>query len=516
MNNAVVNTYHKQAINCVNNSDYLSAVDIYKKILNEPLNIIDKNNFLYELGNVYEKLNMYYKAIVECYVVIIQTNPTNIIILNQIGVCYSNMNELKLAIHYFKKVLKFAEIADVYCNIGVCSEKIKNYDTAEINFLKAYKLDSNNSKIKHALGNIYYIFKKYDKSIEFYTKIKDYKKDPKMLYELSFTYLAKKQFKKGFELYENRIKYNDINPQTNLISRVEIPSINYWNGTDKCNKLLIVAEQGLGDNIQYYRFIVELSYLYPDMIIHYFCKKELFHLFKTYNNIEIIDNVIINVQNETNREFPMINYDYKIYIMSLPFMLKLEKIYPNNINYINTNKVTFNKWKEIFKPLKKYKVGFVYNGLLSSFIEKYIPLIKFEILSDLNIDLICIHKKSDIENDISNLSPNLKDKIHFYDMDMEQSFVDTIHILQNIDLLITIDTYIVHLAGIMNVKTWLLLGYYSEWRWSTGDTNFWYNSVELIRMKEKNDFAEILELVKVKLVELLDKNENSDAVKITN
>ena len=65
--------------------------------------------------------------------------------------------------------------------------------------------------------------------------------------------------------------------------------------------------------------------------------------------------------------------------MSLPSILKLKVIYPNKVNYINTNEITFNFWKEQFSSLKKYKVGFVYNGLSSCFIENEIPLINFEI-----------------------------------------------------------------------------------------------------------------------------------------
>jgi len=499
MNNSHINNYHKKAIDYVNKNDFSSSIDIYKKILNEPLNLIDKNKYLFQLGSDYEKNNDHYQAIVECYIIIIQTEPNNGVVLNQIGVCYSNLGQFKLAIHYFKKVLKIKEISHVYChvycNIGICCESMKDYDLAEINFLKAFNLDSNNYKINYSLANIYYILKRYDKAIEYYNKIKEYKTDPNLKYNSSFSYLAKKNFKKGFELYENRLKYNNINPQTKLIERLEIPSIKLWNGKDKCNKLLIIAEQGFGDNIQYYRFIVELSNLYPNMIIHYFCKKELSHLFKIYNKIEIIDNVILNSDNN-----PLINYNYKIYIMSLPSILNLNIIYPNKVNYINKDESKLNYWKEQFTCFKKYKVGFVFKGLVSSFIEKNIPLINFEILSQLDIELICIHKKSTIEEDIINLPDNLKDKIHFYEIDNEKPFVDTIHILQNIDLLITIDTYIVHLAGILNIKTWLLLGYYSEWRWCNEDTTYWYNSVELIRMKEKKDLKNILEIVKTKLL----------------
>jgi len=147
--------------------------------------------------------------------------------------------------------------------------------------------------------------------------------------------------------------------------------------------------------------------------------------------------------------------------------------------------------------LKRYKVGFVYNGLLSSFIDKNIPLAEFEKLCDLNIDLICIHRKSEVEKDFSKIS--FLDKIIHYDIDNDKPFEDTIHLLQNLDLLITIDTFIVHLAGILNVKTWLLLGA-SEWRWSDdASKTYWYNSVELIRTKENEELKDLIKTVKTKL-----------------
>ena len=124
----------------------------------------------------------------------------------------------------------------------------------------------------------------------------------------------------------------------------------------------------------------------------------------------------------------------------------------------------------------------------------------------LDIDLICIHQKNDIQEE--NDQMKYKERIHIYDIDLNQPFEDTIHILRNIDLLITIDTYIVHLAGVMNVPTWLLLGNYSEWRWSNKGKTYWYDSVELIRMnkpdkenKEKTEFKEILKTVRKKIVD---------------
>jgi tetratricopeptide (TPR) repeat protein len=463
--------------------DYNTAIQYYKKILElNPMNI---NKYLRELGEIYEKQNMFYEA-VECYVKVLKTETIDVttigVLTNQIGSCYFNLTQYKLAIHYFKKVLLIKEIPDIYSNIGLCNVKLKDYKEAEANLLKSYNLKNNNHLACHTLGDVYYFTKKYDKSIKYYKKITN--PNSIQTYNLSFPYLAKKDFKNGLKLYEDRLKINNINPQTNVNERLDVP-LEYWDGDTKCNSLLLLAEQGLGDNIQYYRFIIELSEKYPTMKITYFTKKEIAHLFKTYNNIEIIQNLYI------------FNFEYKLYIMSLPKILNLTQIVPNKINYINIDEEKLAFWKNETDSLKRYKVGFVYNGLLSSFIDKNIPLAEFEKLCDLNIDLICIHRKSEVEKDFKKIS--FLDKIIHYDIDNDKPFEDTIHLLQNLDLLITIDTFIVHLAGILNVKTWLLLGA-SEWRWSDdASKTYWYNSVELIRTKENEELKDLIKTVKTKL-----------------
>jgi ADP-heptose:LPS heptosyltransferase len=226
------------------------------------------------------------------------------------------------------------------------------------------------------------------------------------------------------------------------------------------------------------------------MIIDYFTRENLTDIFISYNNINIVKNIVL------------LDYDYKLYIMSLPKILNLTLIEPNKINYIKTDQDKLLFWKNKISPLKKFKVGFVYNGLLFSFIEKYIPLQDYETLCDLNIDLICIHKKNEVEPDLKNIK--FRDKIIHYDIDVDNPFEDTIHILQNIDLLITVDTFIVHLAGVLNVKTWLLLGTH-DWRWSNDKIKtYWYNSVELIRTKENEKLKDLIKTVKTKLQKFLE------------
>jgi len=497
MNNDI-NTLHNEGINCVKEKNYDKAIECYNKIIKEQPNNIDK--YYNELGEIYENKNMFYEAIVKCYINIIANNKENSFILHKIGICYFNLNQFKLAVHYLKKVIAQHPLFEVYKNISLCYSKLKEYKNGEIALNKAYTIKKDDSKLLGMIITMYYILKKYDKSIHYFNKYnslnkKDNIQNNMIKYNAGFAFLGKRDFKKGFELYETRLQNNEINIQTGLKERVDVPIVN-WNGTDKCESLVVIYEQGYGDNIQYYRFIIELSILYPEMKIDYFCKKEIHHIFKEYENIMVVDTLSIN------------KYNYKVFIMSLPYILKLTHIEPNLKNYINVNNNKLLYWNEKCSSFKKLKVGFVYNGLLTSFIEKYIPLLDFDILSDLDIELICLHKKDSIENDIASLdlkeNKRLKEKITFFDIDNDVHFEDTICLLKNIDLLLTIDTFIVHLAGVLNIKTWLLLGKYSEWRWSDTDTTYWYNSVELLRVKEDIELKSILHTkVKPKLIDLI-------------
>lgn len=489
--------------------NYHNVIQIAKKIIQLSKNTVTTSQYytimqeiylkyLRELGDLYKTQQLFNDAI-DCYKNILhdENNISSIgVLYNEIGVCYNLSKHFEKAIEYFKKVININnKIPDVYNNIGVCYVSLKKYKLAEINYLVSYDLNQNDNAIS-SLGDIYYYTKQYDKSLEFYAKIKN--QNDTWLYNMSFSYLAKKDFKKGFQLYETRLNENKLNSQTNQMLRVEIPSLNYWDGKSNCNKLLVVSEQGLGDNIQYYRFIIELSEKYPKMKISFFTKKELSHIFKTYENIEIIDEVLF------------FQYDYKLFIMSLPKILQLDIIQPNEINYIQTNTKLLEYWRETIRNESitniNYKknglnIGIVYNGLLSSFIEKYIPLSFFEILTELNVNLFIIHRKKEIEDDLNNI--HFRDKLICYDIDNNKPFEDTIHLMQHMDLLITVDTYIVHLAGILNIKTWLLLGI-SEWRWSDDEhKTYWYNSVELIRTKNKEDLSDLTIIIKEKLKKLL-------------
>jgi len=490
--------YYNKANKYKNNNNFNKAKECYIQALQYNKYHIHSLKELAKLCDDttnYDDAIHYYTQILDIQTI---TLECRCIILNEIGVCYNKLYKYEESNKYFKQVIKFKnDIPEIYKNIGLNYASLKQYNLSITSLLLSFKLQENDD-INKTLGDTYFITKNYDKSIFYYTKIKNM--TDIIMYNLSFSYLASKQLQIGLKLYESRLKNNKINSITKLKERVDIPNINYWNGIDNCNSLLVVYEQGIGDNIQYYKYLIQLSKLYPNMKITYFCRNIISHIFKKYDNINITEHILDCMQ-----------FDFKIYIMSLPYILNISSFTLNTENYININNDKVNYWKNKLKesnPLNKLNIGFVYNGLLNNFyVEKYIPLVNFNILTDLDINLICLHKLNEIEEDLKNISFN--DKLQTFDIDKDKPFEDTIAILQNIDILITTDTYIVHLAGVLNVNTVLLLGYGSDWRWFSNNEKVWYNSVEILRMNENKELKYILPQAKNIISNLIDAKNNN-------
>lgn len=408
--------------------------------------------------------------------------------LNQIGLCCFNLKQYKEAFNFFEKALTLHKIHDIYSNAGSCLSILKLYDKAIEYYLKGISIQKTFRGIR-SIGNIYFYKKIYDTAIDYYKQSLEINNCPETLYNLSFVYMASKNFNEGLKLYENRLLFNTV---VQGDARLELPQIKNWHGVNKCDHLLIVSEQGLGDNILFYRYIIELSEKHPGMLITYFCRKQIHHIFKKYKNINII----------TELFFPPI-FTYKLYIMSLPYILKTSIIIPNINNYIVVNEKKNEFWKNKLSNLKNFKIGISWKGLLHSFIEKSIPYRELEPLTQLGASIICLHKKDDLKDIDKNLFEN---PIHFFNIDEDEPFSDTIAILNNIDLLITIDSCLTYIAGVMNINTLLLLGKSSDWRWFNDDHDStpWYNSVKLVKsMKEYNDWKSIITDTKKKVCKLI-------------
>ena len=464
-----------------NTNEIVNKINKYKtKLKTDPKNL----NLIKNIASMAKSISDYDTAI-QYFTKLIDILPYDGSSVNELGVCYYEKRDFNNAVETFKKVLRIKnDIPDVYANIGAAYQGLQKYDQAISSYNIANKLQVNETYI-NALGNIYFYKKEYKTALEYYAKLTE--KQYNAPYQIGFVYMAMNDFKTGLPLYEHRLNDgNPIHPQTKFPTRLDIGVLDYWNGKELCNHLLLIYEQGLGDNVQMYRYMIELARKHPTMKISFFCNNGISDIFKSpCENLKLIIQL---------KSFDV--YDYKLYTMSLPFILNCTKIVPNVDNYIAINSDKDRYWKNELSRLTKLKVGFTYKGFLMSFIDKNISFDSFASLCDLDIDLISLQRKSEMVNDYKNKPSNM----HIYDIDLDSPFEDTIAILNNIDLFIAIDSVGIHIAGVMNVPSWLLLGYGSDWRWGKDyKKSIWYDNVELIRVTENKPFDTIMPIVKTKL-----------------
>ena len=126
-----------------------------------------------------------------------------------------------------------------------------------------------------------------------------------------------------------------------------------------------------------------------------------------------------------------------------------------------------------------------------------IPLIYFENLFKKNIQFYKLQK--DINEKDKNLLNNYSNVIDFGN----KNFLELASVIKQLDLVISCDTAIIHLAGILNVKSYLMLNYNSHWTWfDDSKENIWYPSVEIVRQIKNNNWNDEFAKIDVNIEQL--------------
>jgi ADP-heptose:LPS heptosyltransferase len=240
----------------------------------------------------------------------------------------------------------------------------------------------------------------------------------------------------------------------------------HWDGEEllQDKRVIVYCEQGLGDIIQFSRYFKPLRERGCYLIAH--CPKDLHRLLQNEAD-EFLDKA-------EGVEPPP--HDLHVLSMSLPFLLKVVSE-DNSRQYLSVPEM-----EDLGEHTGKFKIGIAWEGSGNhpNNAERCCPLRYFAQLAEMpNTSVFMLHK--DIEN--------LKlvegcEEMALYGVAIED-FYDTAKLINALDLVITVDTSILHLAGALGKKTYGLLAYRKDPRWSYGH---WYDSVTLIKQKQPEDW----------------------------
>ena len=438
-----------------------------KDILNLAVNVQIKGNFQ-KAENLYNQ--------------ILDKEPDNINALHLLGLVKYQKNDSKEAIRLIQKAIELnPKIAVFYGNLGMVYDKLGLEEESIKSFEKAIEIDCNYPNSYTAYYNLGISFmnkREFEKSLKYFDKTIELNKDFFDAYwNRGLALLALGRFQEGFRDYEYRFK-----KKSPTDSRVfNKPQ---WDGSClKGKRILILSEQGFGDNIQFARYIPLIKEKGVYVLLE--CKKELIKLFE-----QLGINEFVKKQNVPNLKF-----DYYIHLMSLPrlFNTSLENI-PKNTPYLKADKELIEKFKKEIN-CDSFKIGIAWQGNPEQENNKNrsASFENFKRLKEISgIKLFSLQKGVDFEklNDFGVV--DLSDKIN--------DFADAAAVIENMDLIISVDTSVAHLAGAIGKPCWTLLCFNSDWRWLFNRKDCpWYSSMKLFRQKKQGDWDGVFEEVEREL-----------------
>lgn len=434
---------------------------------------------LYNQGFVLSELKRFEDA-VESYGKAISVNPDHADAYYERGNALRMLGRRDEAISAFDEAIAInPNFAGAYANRGVVLSELNRKDEALASYEKAIDLNPNKADAYNNRANILYDLMRLKEAASDYEKALELAADnDDIRWNLSQCHLLQGNFESGWQLYEARSKTGKGTPARHF----EQP---LWNGeTDISGKTLFVYwEQGFGDTIQFSRYVRELKNLGVNTILQ--VERPLVDVMK---DLEPYCQII------GDDETPA-GFDFHCSLMSLPLAFKtnLETL-ANDATYLSSRPELVEKWFDQLGPKKSSRVGLVWSG------------------SDTHHD----DAKRSIA--LSQLSPLLRDDVEFISLqvgtrlaDLETAqgmpelnligseisdFADTAALIDLMDLVITVDTAVAHLAGAMGKPVWVLLPYQPDWRWLTErEDSPWYTSVRLFRQPEMGDWASVIDRV---------------------
>jgi len=393
---------------------------------------------------------------------------------NELGILFRKLKRFEESEAMYNRAIELApEDAKLYNNIANLFRETGDFEKAQEGYKKALQLDPQYAEAYRNLGMMYKEAHCYEEAEASYKEaLKIIPDCAQTQANLGYLLLELGRYREGWPLYETRYDPR-VNP---TFARYEF-SFPRWRGESLEGKtILIVPEQGFGDEIQFVRFVTLLKERGARVTL--MCKQPLQRLFSTLQDVE-------SVIPET--ETPQ-KHDFWSFLLTVPlyFGTILETI-PGRLPYLNTR----HEWitEKLLLPKGSFIVGLVWKGSSEHGNDIHRSLREFSVLEPLwsvpEVTFVSLQKGPPITNQTK--QPIIEREI--------DDFADTAVLISQLDLVICVDTSVAHLCGALGKKCWVLLPFIGcDWRWMRErDDSPWYpNVMHLVRQNTANGWDETI------------------------
>ena len=499
---------------------YLNALKIIDSLKSKNISLMnvdqDRAYVLYLIKNFQESVK-------QCFE-ILKADEKNVRTLNTLGLCFLKLQRYDEADKALLKALSLNNQNIVILNsLGRLNHELRKSKEAEIYFDKAYALDPNNFETLNNMAGFYLEEEEYQKAIQFYknaeklnpnnsilmnnlaktficvhdvVKAEKYcrkavsidKKNDEFKKTLALILLKKYDFKNAWLSFDGRLGLVDFANKNSTLQLVQnkIPKKNILNQN---SKILVLREQGIGDELLYGTMYYDLLNEFSDLVIE--CDERLIPLFQ--NSFQSHKDKFVKLGTHSLDTNKINNFDYIIYAGSLG------KYFRNDLNSFSQNPYikSLENYKDleldnILNETQGLKIGISWKSLKNRYSsEKSLSLEDFENIFKINNSIVFNLQYGDVKADLKSFTKKQNYKIITLEsLDLFNNFSGLANLLKNLDLFVTVSNSTAHLAGALGVKTILIKpanhASFHYWNYEDGKTP-WYKSVNIISKENLKD-----------------------------
>jgi tetratricopeptide (TPR) repeat protein len=405
------------------------------------------------------------------------------------GAFLSDRKEWQGAVESFQAALALQpNYADAHCNLGLAQQEAGQGDAALDSYSRALAINPALTTALNNRGNLFRSRKQFAKALP------DYRQaialDPNSVeahYNFGQLALLQGDFAAGWPGYE----WRGLTEEGRAFNTRTLPQP-AWFGQHPLQdkRIFLHAEQGLGDTIQFCRYVSLVAGLGARVTLE--VQPSLGDLLANLDGASQL--VLFGA--------PIPPADYQCSLMSLPgaFKTTLATI-PCQVPYLYSDPHKVARWHEILGPRTRPRVGLAWSGnpRNSNDPRRRVDLARWIRHLPDEYEYVCLQNEiRDADRQTLQSCPNIINvESHL------KNFTDTAALLETLDLVISVDTSLAHLSGAMGRKTWVLLSFVADWRWLVDRTDSpWYPTATLYRQPVAGDWDSVLAEVKKDLLAL--------------
>lgn len=421
-------------------------------------------------------------------VIALKLRPDYTDALYQAGFILGKQNKPDEAIACFEKLLEIEPArTEALFALGAALGSIDREDEAIDCYGKVLQIEPDHVYTLNNLGLLFKEQGEIEQAMNVYQKAIEISPDlAGPHWNLSHVLLLTGNLQAGWKEFEWRLRKDDWQKANFRSCKAPL-----WKGESFAGKTLFIHdEQGLGDTIQFIRYLPMVKALGGDIIFE--TQGPLIGLLKDFPGIDRL------IPRSADGVLPT-DMDFYVPLLSLPaiFNTTLDTI-PDTVPYLHADADKTRRWRERL-PGDGFKVGIVWAGGPKNPNERNrsCRLRQFESIANISgVRLIGMQKGKAAEQvkdlptgmEVINYGPELED------------FTDTMALIENLDLIIAVDTSVAHLAGAMGKPIWLVLTFAHHWPWLLNRTDSpWYPSMRIYRQKDKGCWSPVFEEIKKNL-----------------